>query len=96
VLDELEILWEPPDAELQNLSGLKPPALLGEIGQDGAFVLEGSIVLGTAFSCEEYYRLSGSFHNEDSFTAQLEVVFAGAFCVDCEAQIFPELSGSRY
>jgi hypothetical protein len=91
-LDELELAWDPPEAELRNLSAIQPPALLGEIEQDGSFVLEGSI----PGSCNEYYRLTGRFLDEDTFTAQFEVVFAGDFCGNCEGQIFPELTGTRY
>jgi hypothetical protein len=95
VLDQLHLLWTPPQATLINLSSNKPPTMYGTLHENGSFDLQSSVVLGTVGSCDEYYELAGTFSDEDTFQATFTADFVGSFCGSCVDQAI-EVSAHRY
>jgi len=94
---QVQVLWNPPNGgSMRSLGGLQPGLLNGTIEPDGTFVFEGSVVIGTAFACSEYYRFTGTFTDADHFTMTFDARFKGGFaCLNCENQLFVDLAGTR-
>lgn len=90
----ITVIFNPPYASMTSNETPQPGTLNGEIAEDGSFVFENSIVLGTALACDEYYRISGQFVSPDRFEATFESVFNG-FCGNCVDQTGTVLVGNR-
>jgi hypothetical protein len=92
-IQTITVLFNPPYTSLVSNESTQPPALSGVIEEDGSFVLEGFTAIGTAASCDEYYRLTGTFIGADRFEGTLESVFDGV-CLNCQDLSVP-ISATR-
>lgn len=93
-VESVTVLYNPPFATVVSNETAQPTNLDGEVQPDGSFVVEGFTVLGTAASCDEYYRLTGNFVGADRFEATFEAVFNG-FCLNCQDLNIPGIVGVR-
>jgi hypothetical protein len=85
-MQSVTVLFNPPYVTIATNESTQPPALDGQIEEDGSFVVEGSIVLPTAGTCDEYYRITGTFLGADRFEGLFESVYDGGGCLNCQNQ----------
>lgn len=93
-IQTVTMVFIPPNASMISNETTQPGTLDGEVQPDGSFVFETSVVLGTALSCDEYYRMTGSFTGPDRFDATFEAVFDGT-CLSCQNQTVEGVVGLR-
>ena len=92
---EIQTFWVPPNATMTTVGSAQPGSLSGPIEDDGAFVLEGQTVIGTFASCDEYYRMTGTFTDADHFTMTFQAYYTGT-CGQCGGYFeFPDIQGVR-
>lgn len=89
------VTYDPPQISFTaDGSPGQPGNLIGTItGSD--FTATNSNVLGTILACDEYYSLSGSFTDEDTFTGVFRMEFQGSACLTCPAQTDIPITGER-
>ncbi len=94
--DTLTILYTPPYFTVANGSGTTPGAMEGFLDPFvNDFMVDVFKTVGTAASCDEYYRVIGSFSDDDHFTATIEAGYDGGFgCLNCAYQIWT-VAGTR-
>jgi len=57
-----------------------------DVTNDGWFNFEMTIPADLAFGCQETYRFSGQFVDEDNWVGEFEIVLAGGGCFGCAGQ----------
>ena len=93
-VQSVSVIFNPPYASMTSNETTQPGSLNGDIADDGSFIFENSVVIGTVLACDEYYRLSGAFIGPDRFEATFEAVFNG-LCGNCQDQVVPGIVGNR-
>lgn len=91
--DQLAFDVDYPYSTATPTTGARPGAMVGAIEADGSFVFEQSVP-ATAAGCDEYYRITGQFAGDGTFTATFACDFVG-FCAACAYQAFTDLVGTR-
>ncbi len=96
--DEVSVLWDPPYASIYSVDSGQPGTLQGSIAEDGTFLYEVDIDLGTAASCAESYTITGQYLDEDNLVFDFDARFipaAAGACLGCERQTWTGITGVR-
>lgn len=96
--DEVGVLWDPPYASLYSVGGGQPGTLQGTIDEDGNFLYEAYIDIGTVASCAESYTFTGRYLDEDNLELTFDARFIPAnpgACLGCVDRSWENVQGVR-